>query len=118
METFVARQPILDQHQQVYRYELLFRSSWEKILNHDGRRSAGVKRCPKGLDPHPGTRNEGVSGKDFDQVQTIPQIIPVQRHDVTVVGIAANRNCIVTARAIQHGIRLATVKEDGQRVCC
>ncbi len=34
METFVARQPILDQHQQVYGYELLYRSSWENVFTH------------------------------------------------------------------------------------
>jgi len=34
METFVARQPIFDQQQQVYGYELLFRSSLENVYSH------------------------------------------------------------------------------------
>lgn len=34
MEIFIARQPIFDRQQQVYAYELLFRSSLENIFNH------------------------------------------------------------------------------------
>ncbi|MDC4225107.1 MAG: EAL domain-containing protein [Candidatus Manganitrophus sp.] len=34
MEIFIARQPIFDRQQQVYAYELLFRSGLENIFNH------------------------------------------------------------------------------------
>jgi EAL and modified HD-GYP domain-containing signal transduction protein len=34
VEIFIARQPIFDQQQQVYAYELLFRSGLENIFNH------------------------------------------------------------------------------------
>ncbi len=34
MEVFIARQPIFDRQQQVYGYELLFRSGWDNVFRH------------------------------------------------------------------------------------
>ncbi|TAK02843.1 MAG: HDOD domain-containing protein [Candidatus Manganitrophaceae bacterium] len=43
MEIFIARQPIFDRQQQVYAYELLFRSSLENFFNHSDLNHASSK---------------------------------------------------------------------------
>ena len=49
METFVARQPILDQQQQVYGYEFIFRSSWENVFTHVDPNQASATVMTDGL---------------------------------------------------------------------
>ncbi len=43
MQTFIARQPIFDLHQEIYGYELLFRSGLENLFNHPDPNQASSK---------------------------------------------------------------------------
>ena len=49
MEIFVARQPIFDQQQQVYGYELLFRSSLDNVFSHPDPNQASAQVMTDGL---------------------------------------------------------------------
>lgn len=49
MDVFIARQPIFDRQQQVYGYELLFRSGWDNVFRHHDPNQASAQLIANSL---------------------------------------------------------------------